>query len=247
MRFLEKTVQCISEQILPTACISCQQFQTETICHACLENLHWNSLIKYECCFQCGIPLQSSELPSKRCDHCTKSEPFFDKTYCLDRYDGILQDALHQLKYQKRIACAHGLARAWNKVIANPLDFNEVGYLIPVPLSQEKLHTRGFNQSWELARRIDCAPIQKLPRLLKRHHHAKHQVGSTLTARQDAVREMFYIDDRYIGLMKNKTVIVFDDVMTTGATLNEIARILKESGVSLVINWVLLRTTRSPQ
>ena len=55
---------------------------------------------------------------------------------------------------------------------------------------------------------------------------------------------MFYIDEQYIDRLANKTVIVFDDVMTSGATLNEVARTLKNNGVKHVINWVLLRTTR---
>ena len=55
---------------------------------------------------------------------------------------------------------------------------------------------------------------------------------------------MFYIEETYIERLQNKTIIVFDDVMTSGATLNEIARILKHNGVSRVINWVLLRAAR---
>ena len=62
--------------------------------------------------------------------------------------------------------------------------------------------------------------------------------------RHDSIQEMFYIDPNYHELLKDKTVIVFDDVMTSGATLNEIARILKEGDVKRVINWVLLRTTK---
>ena len=56
---------------------------------------------------------------------------------------------------------------------------------------------------------------------------------------------MFYLEERYIDQLANKTVIVFDDVMTSGATLNEIARVLKDNGVSRVINWVVLRAARS--
>ena len=55
---------------------------------------------------------------------------------------------------------------------------------------------------------------------------------------------MFYIEAKYIEQIQNKTVIIFDDVMTSGATLNEIARVLKDNGVSRVINWVLLRAAR---
>jgi predicted amidophosphoribosyltransferase len=79
---------------------------------------------------------------------------------------------------------------------------------------------------------------------LKRQHHPKPQAGSSLALRQNALQKMFYIDKQYIDRLANKTVIVFDDVMTSGATLNEVARTLKNNGVKRVINWVLLRTTR---
>jgi ComF family protein len=245
MQFLENLVQTISAQILPTACIACQKFQTQSICNSCLNSLESNCLIHYECCNQCGIPLKRQELNEHRCNHCIKSSPLFDETHCLDRYDGILQNALHQLKYQKRIVFAHGLASTWNYIQFRRIEQCHADYLLPVPISSKKLLTRGFNQSWELARRVYCNNhVQKLPHALKRHHHVNHQAGNTLLARQDAIREMFYIDTQYLEFFKGKTVIVFDDVMTSGATLNEIARILKAIGVLRVINWVILRTTR---
>ena len=119
----------------------------------------------------------------------------------------------------------------------------QADYLLPVPLSQEKLCTRGFNQSWELARRIDCgANIQKSPYILMRHHHALPQASENRINRHKAIHEMFYINPKFQTSLRGKTVIIFDDVMTSGATLNEIARILKDNGVYQVINWVLLRT-----
>ena len=245
MQFLVNLLASISAHLLPTACIICQQFQTESICATCLSTLENNSLIHYECCHQCGIPLQVRELNKKRCSCCVKHPPFFDETYCLDRYDGILQDALHQLKYQKRIVFAYGLAKAWDHIQFHLQEQCQADYLLPVPLSTEKLLSRGFNQSWELVRRIQYGrPAKKLPHAIKRHHHSHHQAGNTLSARQDAVQEMFYIDSQYVNRLAGKTVIVFDDVMASGATLNEIARILKANGVVRVINWALLRTTR---
>ena len=104
---------------------------------------------------------------------------------------------------------------------------------------------RGFNQSWELAKRIECARhIQKSPYILQRHHYFGRQAGSSLGSRRSAIQDMFYIEAKYIECLRGKTVIIFDDVMTSGATLNEIARVLKDNGVSRVINWVLLRAAR---
>jgi len=244
MQFLENLFQSICTHLLPTACIICDEFQKDPVCQNCMHTLQENFLSNYECCHQCGLPLQQSELLERRCDSCIQNPPYFDETICLDRYDGVLQNALHQLKYQKRIAFAHGLAKTWNSIMFEELKNTQANYLIPVPLSTEKLCMRGFNQSWELARRISCVEIEKLPFALKRHHRIEQQVGSSLNMRQTKVRNTFYLDPNAISLLQNKSVIIFDDVMTSGSTLDEIARILKDNGVSRVINWVLLRTTK---
>ena len=176
---------------------------------------------------------------------CQTFQPCFDETYCLDRYDGLLQTPLHELKYQKRIAFANALGRTWNLLLSKEFENISADYLLPVPLSIEKLAQRGFNQSWEIAKRIQCGVhIQKSPYVLQRHHHLEKQAGSTLSKRQLAIQGMFYVEERYIEQLAHKTVIVFDDVMTSGATLNEIARVLKDNGVSRVINWVVLRAAR---
>ena len=245
MRFLENIFQSITSHILPTACIGCSHHQQHSICEKCLALIKIKCLVNFECCQQCGLLLQSYEVQKQLCTNCVINPPYFDATVCLDRYEGQLQEALHHFKYQKRVANAHGLAYAWNEILSPHLQDQYAHYLLPVPLSNQKLKVRGFNQSWELARRVDChQTIQKLPFALKRHHNKQHQAGSTLMGRHDSIQEMFYIDPNYHELLKDKTVIVFDDVMTSGATLNEIARILKEGDVKRVINWVLLRTTK---
>ncbi len=132
--------------------------------------------------------------------------------------------------------------------MAKDLNNLQADFLLPVPLSLEKLCSRGFNQSWELARRIYCDKrIHKNPHILRRHHHTQHQASENRANRQLAIQDMFFINPQYQEQLESTSVIVFDDVMTSGATLNEIARILKDNGVSRVINWVLLRTLRPSQ
>jgi ComF family protein len=245
MRFPENIFQTICEHLLPTACIACQEFQKFSICNDCLNLLKNNALLNYQCCYQCGIALQTSELIANRCAPCESTQPHFDETYCLDRYEGMLKTPLHELKYQKRIAFANALGNTWNLLIGKELENTPADYLIPVPLSTQKLAQRGFNQSWELAKRIKCdSHIQKSPYILQRHHYSGHQAGSSLDSRRLAIQDMFYIEAKYIESLRGQTVIVFDDVMTSGATLNEIARVLKDNGVSRVINWVVLRAAR---
>jgi len=157
----------------------------------------------------------------------------------------MLQSPLHELKYRKRISFANALGGTWNLLMGKELENTPADYLLPVPLSTQKLAQRGFNQSWELAKRIQCGShIQKSPHILQRYHYSHHQAGSTLNSRLSAIQNMFYIEAKYIESLEGKSIVVFDDVMTSGATLNEIARVLKDNGVSRVINWVLLRAAR---
>ena len=243
MRPIENTFQAICSHLLPSACIVCGVFQRHTLCLDCLIQLESDQLSNYECCHQCGLTLEVSELTEKRCRECITNSPYFDDTHCLDRYEGRLQSALHLLKYQRRLACAHGLVSAWNQLMTRSLNHLRADLLIPVPLSPEKLCSRGFNQSWELARRIDCGKdIHKNPHILRRHHHSQQQAKGNRASRQIAIQDMFYINPQFQGQLESATVIVFDDVMTSGATLNEIARVLKDNGASHVTNWVLLRT-----
>ena len=245
MQIPENIFQTICEHLLPTACISCQEFQACSICNKCLNSLNHGALYNYQCCYQCGVALQTLEIQQQQCVSCQNNNPYFDETYCLDRYDGLLQNPLHELKYQKRVAFADALSNTWNLLLNGDLQDIAADYLLPVPLSKQKLALRGFNQSWEIARRIVCGKhIQKSPHIIQRHHYSQHQAGSSLGNRHLAIQGMFYIESSYLDAIQNKTVIVFDDVMTSGATLNEIARVLKDNGVSRVINWVLLRATR---
>ena len=95
---------------------------------------------------------------------------------------------------------------------------------------------------------MDCEDqIQKNPWALKRHHHTESQANENKTARYEAIQGVVYINPSFKSQIANQAVIVFDDVMTSGATLNEIARVLKDNGVSRVMNWVLLRTLQPRQ
>lgn len=248
MHPIENIFQAVCSHLLPSACIICGAFQKLALCKNCFTILESEQLLNYECCQQCGLTLQVDEVKENTCQECCTNPPYFDATYCLDRYDGRLQSALHQLKYQRRLAYAHGLASTWNALLEKSFMEAQADYLLPVPLSQEKLCARGFNQSWELARRIRCDKrIHKNPHILKRHHSQQQQAQGNRAGRQTAIQDMFYINPQYQGQLESASVIVFDDVMTSGATLNEIARVLKDNGVSRVINWVLLRTLRPSQ
>jgi ComF family protein len=117
--------------------------------------------------------------------------------------------------------------------------------LLPIPLSSERLRERGYNQAWELARRIgralDC-PADS--RLLLRIKDTPHQLAFPRDQRADNVRAAFAIEPRRLAQVRGLSVTLVDDVMTTGATVSEAARTLLKAGATSVDVLVLARTPR---
>ena len=236
--------------LIPTSCILCNRYQTETTCGQCLQQLSQQSLNKNPCCTCCALELlitaegKISE-HDQRCDQCVAKLPYFDLSLSMARYEGLLKTAVHQLKYHRRLDYAMGLANLWNSLMKKPLAQLPPAYLLPVPLSRQKLRERGFNQCLEIARHLTLPNhLKLLPHALRRRHSNLSQISANRKDRQQALNGLFYFERHYIERLAGQSVIVFDDVMTTGSTLNEIAKVLKSHGVSHVSNWVVLRTPR---
>lgn len=232
---------------LPTACIVCARFQTAMLCPTCSLFLAKHTLFQYATCRRCGIADETTNGASGPCRACFNTPPAFDETHCLDRYEGVLQGAIHALKYQRRLAIADGIALAWNQFAMPRLQNTSADVLLPVPLSTTKLSRRGFNQSWEIARRLRLPQsLMPIANALGRHHAPEDQVHHKRKDRQLALQNAFFIKPEAIRSIQGKSIVVFDDVMTTGSTLQEIATLLKSNGARSVTNWVVLRTL-SPQ
>lgn len=116
-------------------------------------------------------------------------------------------------------------------------------WLLPVPLSAARLRERGYNQAWELARRLgralDC-PADA--RLLLRVKDTPHQLALPPSERAGNVRGAFAIEPRRLGELRGRSVTLVDDVMTSGATAAEATQVLRQGGASEVNIWVVART-----
>lgn len=226
--------------LLPTSCIGCQEFQTETICQKCRKRLNDFQINR---CSQCALPIAPHE-KNPLCVDCLRKRPAFDATLCLDSYGGFLTEAIHSYKYQHQIAIAHGLLDAWLDIYPSGLlDSQAVDWILPIPMSQEKLHQRGFNQSWELCKIFSKKlRIKTHWKVLQRMHIEGNQVSASKQERAQRLNNVFSIIPKNISLIKNKNIVLIDDVMTTGATLSVIAQLLKDFGARSVHNWVILRT-----
>ncbi len=117
--------------------------------------------------------------------------------------------------------------------------------MLPVPLAAARLSTRGYNQAWEIARRVARAlGLAADPALLLRMRETVHQLALPPLARAGNVAGAFAVEPRRRAELAGRHVAVVDDVMTTGSTAAEIARVLKQAGAAAVEVWVLARTPR---
>lgn len=228
-------------QCLPQCCLLCGESSQHAICKACAAGLPWLSAPAgpaHPACPVCAVPLGMAEVA---CGACLAHPPAFDATRAVWRYAFPLDRLVQLLKFGgrfagHRFACADFLAQA---MLAGECPGGDV--IVPVPLSAARLRERGFNQALEMARPL--ARSLGLPLaagLLTRVRETVPQSGLPWRVRHRNVRRAFACT----GILEGKTVILIDDVMTTGATLNAAARALKDAGAARVVNWVAARALK---
>jgi ComF family protein len=194
----------------------------ELLCPACIAELP----ALPESCPRCALPSPAGAV----CGNCLNRPPHFDATLALWRYEFPCDRLVQALKYRARLALAGFFARS---LASRPLP--EVDLIVPMPLHPKRLAERGFNQALEIARHLG-RPIE--PRGVLRVKDTLPQTELPYEERAKNVRRAFLCRVDLSGA----SVAVLDDVMTTGATLNELARVLKRAGATRVENLVIART-----
>ena len=223
--------------LLPTSCIGCGKFQASRICQKCINLLKSQQKNR---CSQCASICDETKTTCTNCQNQTSS---FDKTICIDCYGGLLTNAVHDYKYKHQVAIAKGLVDTWVEIHGSHHLMSNANLLIPVPMSSQKLYQRGFNQSWELCKWFSKEfKIQTSSSILYRRHLESNQAQATRNERIKRLETVFDINQIDVNLIKNNRIAIVDDVMTTGATLSTIAKLLKDFGAQSVHNWVILRT-----
>jgi ComF family protein len=212
-------------------CVLCAVTSPGWVCDACARAL---PLATSDTCPNCA----AHSACSATCGACLARPPHFDVAVAAFRYRFPVDQLLHGYKYSSQIA----LAGFFCDTLARVADAHEKPHAVcSVPLSRERLAERGFNQAGLLAdgtaKRWKIRPDHGL---LRRVRNTRPQAELDWASRQANVKGAFACEQDLAG----KHVALFDDVMTTGATLNEAAKVLKLSGAARVSVWVAARADR---
>lgn len=222
----------VVDALLPRTCFLCAASSSDQLlCPACRDGL---PVLPKECCPLCALPTPAAAI----CGACLKRPPRFDASHAVYRYEFPIDALIHALKYGHRLASADFLADA----LLNAALGLSPELIVPVPLAPSRLAERGFNQAVELARPLARhwqVPLET--RGVTRAIDTLPQASLPWKERAKNIRHAFSCGIDLSG----KSVLVVDDVMTTGATLDELAGTLKACGAARVENLVLARTLKS--
>jgi len=212
----------------------------------CTECLHAIQPVRAPQCVICGDRLASAQLlvGDGRCHGCRDFEPEFDRAMSFGEYESGLRGLIHLLKYESVLPVASVLGDMLASVVKEllPACGDSLALVVPVPLHKSKRRDRGFNQAELIVR----AAVKRLPKrvelaseVLVRQRATISQVGLTREQRIENMRDAFRVRDRQ--QVRGRIVILVDDVMTTGTTLSECARVLKKAGAERVFAATVAR------
>ncbi len=206
-------------------CVLCGYRASDTgLCDFCLDLLPANDK---HCCI-CGQPLDAPASPDVPCGACQARPPAFDKARAPCRYEFPIDAALKKLKFNRRLAFAPPLARLLVPVMNAA--FADCDVLVPVPLNRWRQARRGFNQAEELSRCLARHTDLPVLETALRPRATAPQSGLDAAARSKNLRGAFSVRH----LVPYRHPVIVDDVITTGATCNELARALKFAGAATV-------------
>lgn len=222
--------------LFPPACSLCGNTLSAAylgnFCPACLAGV---VPLPHAHCRQCSLPFHGTDNSSHLCGQCIKQPPTFLKVYAAGLYEQTLRLAIQQFKFNQKVGLDRSLAQLMAQTI--PLDLN-IDLIVPVPLHRKSLQLRSYNQASLLAREI--GRIKHLPiaddLLLKRQETLSQHQLSALERRKN-MQKVFSAAKP----IRAKTVLLVDDVMTTGATVTACSKALKTGGAEKVYVAVVCR------
>jgi len=229
-------LKTFSAIVLRENCYLCAANLTENhgLCQACLKDLPW---LPANSCPQCG--LSSS---GQVCGSCLSAPPYFDATYAVFLYHYPMDAMIQRYKYSNALSLSHTFGQLLSEKISSVHSNENIDLIIPMPMHPTRLKQRGFNQAIEIAKIVDKALIKHTNAKLDYKNVTRQtltppQASLPLKERVKNIKGAFKVNANLSG----KRIAIVDDVMTTGASLNELAKTLKQAGATHVECLVIAR------
>lgn len=238
-QIVRKTASRALDIVLPPLCLSCRASVEGHggLCAQCWVRVNF---IVPPVCEQLGIPLPYAAQEPILSAAAMADPPAYDRARAAARYDEVMRELVHGLKYKDRQEGLN-LFAGWLLNAGQPL-FADADLLVPVPLYRLRLWSRRFNQAALLAQALSsrtCIAANMFA--LQRKRRTASQVGLSAEQRKRNVRGAFAVPQKWRDEIAGKNIILVDDVITTGATANACARSLKQAGAKRVDALALAR------
>ena len=238
-----KVVKKIINYIYPNHCLYCEKIINKEafFCISCWSKLHFISNSR---CKICSYPIEFEGLEII-CPKCLQQKPYFDKLISVFRYNYIIRKTVSNLKYQDQSFISKKLAKIlYQRTIQEVNDFD---IIISVPSHKKQLMKRKYNQATMLAKQYSKLIKNRnfYSDFLIKVKHTNPQTNLRKKERENNLNKAFELNKKYHSLIKNKRILLIDDVTTTGATLNNCAKILKKNGASKVFALTIAKTAFS--
>jgi|SRR5262245_60613847 len=230
----------VRQLIYPPICAWCESLlanSNEDFCPDCVRAL---SEDPHFTCPRCARTVAQFSDVSDGCPDCRDDRLHFESAFRLGTYDGVLRDVVLAMKNRAGETLGECVGRLWARLHTGRFKSLGVDVIIPVPLHWWRRLRRGHNQAEHLSAAIAHAlAVEHRPSWLRRIRPTPSQVGQPRTARQENVRGAFRAARS--ASLKGRSVLLIDDVLTTGSTASEAARALRDAGARVVHVAVLVR------
>jgi len=230
-RLIRSLLRQLLDFALPPRCAGCGEIVAEvhSFCPDCWTRIEF---LGESGCTTCGLPLEATE--AEECGVCIAKPPRIRRTRSAVAYDELSRSIAIRLKYGRKVALARTMARFMAPLVQR----DDHAILVPVPLHRTRLWQRGFNQSVLVAREIARATgLRSEPSLLRRVKRTPPLKGMNRRQRRKVVAGAFQVEKSLE--LQGRTVVLIDDVLTTGSTANACARALQRAGAKRVelVSW----------
>jgi len=237
---MKKILNYFINFFFPKVCSCCKQNlpinYNGNICDNCLDKLPKNDGLK---CSVCDVQIDSQ----KHCYDCSRNKNYFDLIKAPYKYEKSVKILIHNFKYSNRFFLAKDFSDMMvNVILQNNWD-KQTDIVIPVPLFITRRFLRGYNQAGLIAEEISKKiNIKCNNKILIRKFYTKAQFLLNRKARQENLQQSFYVNKKYIDKIKSKNILLVDDIVTTCATVNSCAKVLKQAGAKKIFVISIART-----